>query len=102
MCERGHGLLTATGDRAYLLNLSDSLTAGQQDSTLCDSNTAVPTVVATAEGCSPDMSTRIEHDLLGYLEVPADAYYGVHTARAVDNFPISGIKLAIYPAFIAD
>ena len=47
------------------------------------------------------MSTRTEHDLLGYLEVPADAYYGVHTARAVDNFPITGIKLAIYPAFIA-
>ena len=44
--------------------------------------------------------TRSEHDLLGYLDIPADAYYGVHTARAVDNFPITGIKLAIYPAFI--
>ena len=38
------------------------------------------------------MSTRTEHDLLGYLDVPADAYYGVHTARAVDNFPISGLE----------
>ena len=82
------------------------MTAGQQDFTLRDSQTrnfktAVPTVVATAEGCTPDMSMRTEHDLLGYLDVPADAYYGVHTARAVDNFPITGIKLAIYPAFIA-
>ncbi|MET0967202.1 MAG: lyase family protein, partial [Nakamurella sp.] len=45
-------------------------------------------------------TTRSEHDLLGYLDVPTDAYFGVHTARAVDNFPITGIQLAIYPAFI--
>jgi aspartate ammonia-lyase len=31
-------------------------------------------------------STRIEHDLLGDLAVPAGAYYGVQTARALDNF----------------
>ena len=36
------------------------------------------------------MKTRIEHDLLGDREVPADAYWGVHTLRAVENFPISG------------
>jgi aspartate ammonia-lyase len=35
---------------------------------------------------------RIERDPLGELEVPADAYYGVQTARAVDNFPISGLR----------
>ncbi|MDR0809011.1 MAG: aspartate ammonia-lyase [Gemmobacter sp.] len=34
--------------------------------------------------------TRIEHDLLGDREVPAAAYWGVHTLRAVENFPISG------------
>jgi len=45
-------------------------------------------------------ATRTEHDLLGNLDVPADAYYGVHTARAVDNFPISGIRLAGQPIFI--
>ncbi|PEG40949.1 aspartate ammonia-lyase [Mycolicibacterium agri] len=38
--------------------------------------------------------TRTEHDLLGDREVPADAYYGVHTARAVDNFPISGVAIS--------
>jgi len=37
--------------------------------------------------------TRIEKDSLGSLEVPADAYYGVQTARAVANFPISGERL---------
>ncbi len=37
--------------------------------------------------------TRIEKDFLGHLEVPADAYYGIQTARAVKNFPISGILM---------
>src|SRR5947209_1947215 len=44
------------------------------------------------------MKTRTEHDSLGDLEVPVDAYYGVQTQRAVVNFPISGIRPL--PAFI--
>src|SRR3954468_22923183 len=48
----------------------------------------------------PMSNTRIEHDLLGDLEVPADAYYGVQTARALDNFKISGVPLSLYPNFI--
>ncbi len=43
---------------------------------------------------------RIEEDLLGKLEVPADAYYGIHTQRAIDNFPMSGHTLNEYPNFI--
>ena len=39
------------------------------------------------------MSTRIEKDSMGPLAVPADAYYGVQTQRAVTNFPISGWPL---------
>lgn len=39
---------------------------------------------------------RLEHDLLGELEVPAEAYWGIHTARAVANFPISGVPIAHY------
>src|SRR5882672_10176390 len=35
---------------------------------------------------------RSERDPLGELEVPADAYYGVQTVRAVENFPISGLR----------
>lgn len=38
--------------------------------------------------------TRTEHDLLGDHEVPADAYYGVHSARACENFPISGVPIS--------
>ncbi|MBI3492508.1 MAG: aspartate ammonia-lyase [Acidobacteria bacterium] len=38
------------------------------------------------------MSFRIERDPLGEMNVPADAYYGVQTARAVENFPISGLR----------
>jgi fumarate hydratase class II len=39
------------------------------------------------------MTTRIEKDSMGPLEVPAEAYYGVQTQRAVTNFPISGWPL---------
>src|SRR5215469_5145529 len=44
--------------------------------------------------------TRIEHDLLGQRRVPANAYYGVHTLRAVENFPISGVAISTYPDLI--
>ncbi|HEY5219200.1 MAG TPA: lyase family protein, partial [Gemmatimonadaceae bacterium] len=37
-------------------------------------------------------ATRTEKDPLGPLDVPADAYYGVQTQRALENFPISGLK----------
>ncbi len=37
-------------------------------------------------------STRTEKDSLGLKEVPSDAYYGIQTARAVENFPISGLR----------
>src|ERR1700752_1102259 len=44
--------------------------------------------------------TRTEHDLLGEKQVPADAYYGVQTARALENFQISGVPINRYPEFI--
>ena len=37
--------------------------------------------------------SRKEHDLLGEREVPAEAYYGIHTLRALENFPVSGLRL---------
>ena len=37
-----------------------------------------------------NQSFRIEHDLIGDRQVAGDAYYGVHTLRALENFPISG------------
>ncbi len=45
-------------------------------------------------------ATRLEHDLLGDLAVPADVYYGVHTLRAVENFPITDTTIAMYPDLI--
>ncbi len=44
--------------------------------------------------------TRKEHDLLGDREVPADALYGVQTLRAVENFPITGIRLGHFPHLV--
>src|SRR5271165_1906778 len=43
---------------------------------------------------------RVEKDLLGQKEIPASAYYGVQTARALENFQISGIEINHYPGFV--
>src|SRR5919106_1320014 len=43
---------------------------------------------------------RTEHDFLGEKQIPADAYWGVHTARAVENFPISGTPISAMPDLI--
>ncbi|MFB9166584.1 aspartate ammonia-lyase [Arthrobacter psychrochitiniphilus] len=39
-------------------------------------------------------TVRREHDLIGDRDIPADVYWGVHTLRAVENFPITGIPLS--------
>src|SRR5579863_9647566 len=38
-------------------------------------------------------SFRVEHDSMGELKVPADALWGAHTQRAVENFPVSGLPM---------
>ena len=43
---------------------------------------------------------RVEHDLLGDREIPAAAYWGVHTLRAVENFPISGRPIGLWPELV--
>lgn len=43
---------------------------------------------------------RLENDLLGDMQIPANAYYGIQTQRAIDNFHISGVKLYQFPEFI--
>lgn len=45
-------------------------------------------------------NVRIEKDLLGGKAIPADAYYGVQTARALENFQISGVPINHYPGFV--
>ena len=46
------------------------------------------------------VATRREHDLLGEVDVPAQAYWGVHTLRAVENFPITGVPVGHFPEFV--
>ncbi|QDK39399.1 aspartate ammonia-lyase [Bdellovibrio sp. NC01] len=58
---------------------------------------ALPDTKNTAK---PPASGRIEKDSLGDKQLPADAYYGVQTARALENFQISGTKINQYPEFI--
>lgn len=47
-----------------------------------------------------EKNIRMEHDLLGAREIPADALYGIQTLRGVENFSISKFKLSQYPLFI--
>ena len=44
--------------------------------------------------------TRLEHDLIGDMEIPVEFYFGVQTMRALENFEISRSKLYHYPQFI--
>jgi len=44
--------------------------------------------------------TRTETDSLGSLEIPAEAYWGIHTARALENFPISRRPISVYSDLI--
>lgn len=44
--------------------------------------------------------TRPEHDLLGDAQVPADAYWGIHTLRAIENYPITGKVIGSYADLI--
>ena len=46
------------------------------------------------------MSTRTESDLLGERQIPADAYWGIHTLRAVENFNISNQTISDIPEFV--
>jgi len=46
------------------------------------------------------VSTRVEHDSLGESSIPAEAYWGIHTQRAQDNFPITRRTIADYPDLI--
>ncbi|PPQ36567.1 aspartate ammonia-lyase [Rhodopila globiformis] len=45
-------------------------------------------------------ATRREHDLLGEADVPAAAYWGIHSQRAVRNFPITGVPIGHFPELV--
>ena len=44
--------------------------------------------------------TRTEKDLLGEKQIPADAYYGVQTTRALENFQVSSMKTNFFPDYV--
>ncbi|HEY8289850.1 MAG TPA: aspartate ammonia-lyase, partial [Acetobacteraceae bacterium] len=46
------------------------------------------------------IETRREHDLLGEDDVPASAYWGIHSQRAVRNFPITGVPVGHFPQLV--
>src|SRR5512132_631851 len=72
---------------------------GAKTASLKNPKAAKPIKTAAAAK-PPATGTRREHDLLGERDVPASAYYGVHTLRAVENFPITGTPISIYPDLI--
>ncbi len=61
-----------------------------------------PAPPASAKPAHPSAAgpTRTEKDLLGAKEIPANAYYGVQTARALENFQLSGVPINHYPGFV--
>ncbi|HET6469656.1 MAG TPA: aspartate ammonia-lyase [Geminicoccaceae bacterium] len=57
--------------------------------------------VATTETVDlAEVATRLEHDLLGERDIPSAAYWGVHTLRAVENFPITGVPIGHFPELV--
>lgn len=48
-----------------------------------------------------DPVTRTETDSLGTIQVPANAYWGIHTARALENFPIAKRPISVFPELIS-
>ncbi len=61
---------------------------------------ANPAKPGAAKSAPQSGTTRTEKDLLGAKDVPADAYYGVQTARALENFQLSNINMSSYPEFV--
>ena len=61
---------------------------------------AVEHAWAQAPGQDPPVKPRLEKDLLGEKQVPGDAYYGIQTLRALENFKLSGITIDHYPGFV--
>ena len=49
---------------------------------------------------APTVLPRVEKDLLGEKQIPGNAYYGVQTARALENFQLSGVTINHYPGFV--
>ncbi|MCU7549388.1 aspartate ammonia-lyase [Chitinophagaceae bacterium LB-8] len=62
--------------------------------------TALNIAIALLFGNFLHAQTRTEKDLLGEKQIPIDAYYGVQTARALENFQVSGVTTKFYPDYV--
>jgi aspartate ammonia-lyase len=58
------------------------------------------TIIAMLCAFNGFSQTRTEKDLLGEKQIPADAYYGVQTMRALENFQVSGVATKFYPDYV--
>lgn len=62
--------------------------------------TAPVTIIGGDLGEPSDGPMRIDRDSLGEMEIPSDVYWGIHTARALENFPITRRPIFVYPDLI--
>ena len=60
----------------------------------------MPRLETATETDIESQPTRIEHDCIGSAAVPANVYWGIHTLRAINNFPVSGITVSDHPEII--
>jgi aspartate ammonia-lyase len=73
---------------------------GQVARRLSDRLSAASERLAKQNGPATLTNYRTEHDSLGERDVPGNAYYGVQTLRAKENFPFSGIRVSHYEHFV--
>lgn len=91
--KKSHGSKDSSAKKDSKKNASDSpQTPSAQENRTKES--------AGAAQQSEKKNVRIEVDLIGEREVPADAYYGIHTLRAIENFQISRTTINDVPEFI--
>lgn len=88
---------TGTNDEAGPANTADTVSAPAPE---IPAESDSDKDVVSHKGTEIARATRTEEDLLGTAEVPADAYYGIHTLRALDNFQISRTTVNDVPEFI--
>ncbi|QNE36768.1 aspartate ammonia-lyase [Leifsonia shinshuensis] len=59
-----------------------------------------PTTESEVPATAPAVGRRIEHDALGPVEVPPGVYWGAATARALENFPLSGVPISTHRSLV--
>src|SRR5688572_27759160 len=92
--------VTRTSALAFVLAFTWSCTPQQGSEQAVEPARAQTAATAQPVKAAIVGPTRTERDLLGEKAIPVDAYYGVQTARALENFQISGVAINHYPGFV--